>query len=135
MPLSAEDKLELLDIDARLDWAVDAGDVDGWVALFTLDGALEASYGSARGSDELKAMLQKLEGGFSKGKRHTTSNHRVEGDGDEARLSGYLVVFEREETPKVVATATYTDTYVRIGGAWKVRHRKLDLDRNGQDQS
>ena len=132
MPLSLEDKLTLLEIEAQFDWSIDRGDVEAWVDAWTEDGVFEASYGTARGRDELRKMLKELEAGFSAGKRHTTSNHLIEGDENEAKFSGYLIVFEREETPRVVATGTFTDTFVKQDGAWKVRHRKLVVDKGGQ---
>jgi ketosteroid isomerase-like protein len=139
MPVSLQDRLELLEIEARFDWFIDTGDIDGWVDHFTEDGVFEASYGTAHGRDELHRFMEKLESGFSKGKRHVSANHVVEGDGQEARVSGYLVVFEREQAPHVVATGTYVNTYRRTDSGWKVAHRKLDIDpgwkqANGADQ-
>ena len=133
MPLSVDDKLSLLEIEARFDWFIDRGDIDSWVVAWTEDGVFDASYASAYGHAELRSTLVKREEGFSKGKRHTTSNHLIEGDENEARVFGYLVAFEREEVPRVIATGIFTDTFVRRGGAWKVRHRKLVVDRNGQN--
>lgn len=128
MAVSIQDRLELLEIEARFDWFIDTGDIDAWVAHFAHDGVFEASYGTARGSRELRALMEKLESGFSKGKRHVSANHVIDGEADAPRVSGYLVVFEREDGARVVATGTYVNTYGRIGGAWKVTHRKLDID-------
>jgi hypothetical protein len=128
MAVSLQDRLELLEIEAQFDWFIDTGNIEGWVGRFAEDGVFEASYGTARGRDELRRFMEKLESGFSKGKRHVSANHVIEGDDREARVSGYLVVFEREQAPHVVATGTYVNTYRRIDGAWKVAHRKLDID-------
>jgi ketosteroid isomerase-like protein len=132
--LSQQDKLDILDVEARFDWAIDTANIKEWVSHFTEDGVFDASYGKASGSKELTAMMEKLESGFSKGKRHVTANHVIEGDGSGATVRGYLIVFEREKSPSVVATGIYTNTYVKDRGRWKVRHRKLDIDPSWQNK-
>lgn len=43
MTVSVEDRLAIGDLFARYMWAIDTGDVEGLVACFTEDGALENS--------------------------------------------------------------------------------------------
>lgn len=120
MTVTTEDQLALLDMEAMFDWAIDSGDIPAWVAGFTEDGIFEADYGKAQGTAELTKLMEDLEAGFSKGKRHVAANHRISGDQNDATVSGYLMVFEREKAPALVATGIYHNRYRKTADGWRI---------------
>ncbi len=129
MALTLEDRLDIIELCARFDLGIDTGEFEISVNTFAEDGTLEASYGSATGKANLMKFLDQLENsGFSKGKRHLSVNHVIEGEGDRATATNYLVVIEREKKPEIVATAIFHDTLRKINGTWQFVHRKLEID-------
>ena len=102
-------------------------DADAWASAFAEDGSFESPMGSASGVDDLRAWIE----GYlpnTRGKRHASACHVVAGDGETARHTGYLTVYETAEAPRIVATGEYTDELVKIDGRWVFTHRRLDVD-------
>lgn len=130
--LSNEDKVQIAELCARYARAVDDDDIDAWLATWSSDGELTAAFGSAKGTANLRALETRLQAGFSKGHRHVVANNIVDGEGHEATATSYLIIFEREHVPSVIATAVYYDTLRNIDGVWKFFKRDLRNDPNGK---
>jgi len=132
--LSNDDKAQIIELGYRYARAVDDDDIDAWLATWTSDGELTAAFGSARGLADLRALETRLQAGFSRGHRHVVANTIVEGDSKtaEATSTSYLIIFEREHSPSVIATAVYHDTLRNIDGLWKFSKRDLRNDPNGK---
>lgn len=129
--LSNDDRLQIIELGARYARAVDDDDIDSWLATWAPDGELTARFGSAKGTADLRALETRLQAGFSKGRRHVVVNTTVDGDRDEATATSYLIIFEREHMPSVIATAVYYDTLRKTDGHWKYLKRDLRNDPNG----
>lgn len=132
MTLTLENKAQIIELCARYVLAVDTNDIDTWLSTWTDDGVLDAGFGTAQGKTALRELEIKLEGGMSKGKRHLSVNHVVEGDDSTASATSYLVVLEREGHPAVVTTAVFTDTLKKVDGVWKFTRRHLAIDPSWQ---
>ena len=92
MPLSVTDRLEILDLAARYNHAVDSGDSEGVAALFIEDGALDAvATGEIRGRPAIAGYIASRPDGWQR-RRHFNSSPIIEGDGDRATLALYLLV-------------------------------------------
>ncbi len=128
MPLTPGDKIEIADLCSRYALAVDQNDIEAWLTTWTEDGEMDASFGSAKGAVQLRALEERAQGGSSKGKRHVVANLATEGDGNHATATSYLVIFERKKSPAVVATAVYKDTLRKVDGRWKFARRELRTD-------
>jgi hypothetical protein len=126
-PLTAYDRLDILDLYARAARAEDAGDAEEFVAAFTEEGVLEAPHGIFRGPDELRRYLVES-ASVRKGRRHLTANHVVTVEGDGARALADFVILEVDDAPRVLATGTYSDTIAREEGALRFSHRKVVPD-------
>ena len=123
------DKLAIQEATSNYFFAVDAADVDAYLAVWAEDGVSESSgLGNATGHEELRARFMKASQDFSKGKRHVVSNFAIEMQGDTATQRVYLLVVEREKKPAVEATAVYEDTLRRIDGTWKFTRRRQTID-------
>jgi ketosteroid isomerase-like protein len=57
MTLSTADRLEILDVIVRADWAVTRRDADAYVELFTEDAVLDGSHGHHAGREALRASV------------------------------------------------------------------------------
>ena len=100
MPPSVDDRLEILDLAARYNHAVDSGDHEGVAALFTDDGVIEATAtGPIAGRPAIAHYIASRPDGWRR-RRHFNSNAIIEGvpgDGDAARLAN---VAARAEPPR-----------------------------------
>jgi 3-phenylpropionate/cinnamic acid dioxygenase small subunit len=126
--LTVHDRLTIHEILARLDHAVDGGDWDGYIALFAEDGVLDTGWTApVAGTAAIRAWLVANEGNTS-GKRHVVSNAVIDETEEGVRATSYLTVIEREEIPRVVATALITDDLVRRGDGWAVARHTVRVD-------
>src|SRR5262245_46079215 len=65
--LTAQDYADIQQLYARYNWAIDAGDVEGYVALYTSDG----SFNTFNGAEGLRTFMKNVQGGT---RRHWNSN-------------------------------------------------------------
>ena len=124
MALSTEDKAAILELAARYSHAFDYGDTNTWVATFMEDGVLTDGQRSVKGTEELRAFSENHAKGEMNG-RHWTNNHVVEGDGDSATHSSYIMIIRMGETPTIEATGIYRDTLKKVDGEWRFTRREV----------
>jgi hypothetical protein len=79
------------------------------------------------GKAAIRAFLEATEGN-TRGKRHVATNVIVDGSGTEAVARSYLTVIEREDVPKVTATAVIEDHVVKRAGSWLVTKHIVRVD-------
>lgn len=61
-------------------------------------------------------------------RKHTVHNILIEVDGDQARATADLVMFDKNgDRPWFILTGKYTDHLVRDGGRWRFKNRQLAL--------
>ncbi|MBC7961228.1 MAG: nuclear transport factor 2 family protein [Vallitaleaceae bacterium] len=126
--LTAEDKFEILDVIARYNRAADLRDVEKTVSLYTDEGIIEGDFHTRRGKAGLRQDLPgifEMEGTL---KRHISTNHIIEGDGNTATVYSMLVVLEGETFPSVGATVDITDEFRKEGGRWLIARHHLKID-------
>jgi 3-phenylpropionate/cinnamic acid dioxygenase small subunit len=135
MKLSADDRLEILDLAARYCDAIDAGHYDEWIALFDPAGALEWPGGKAVGASALKQFTIDHQADPNRGgapnARHWTANHVVRTDGEEVRMTSYFYVTVNKSfgsDARIVATGTYRDTLTRSAKGWRFKVREIEFD-------
>lgn len=128
MSLTIEERLAAHELLARLDHAVDAQDWDRYLSHFALDARMEPGFAPpVEGLAAIREFLVATEGG-TRGKRHIASNVILDEVGAHVVATSYLLVIEREDVPKVVATACITDTLVRRDGSFKVLTHQVQVD-------
>lgn len=128
MALDIADRLTIHELIARLDHAVDAQAWDDYLSHFDPEATMDPGFAPpVSGREAIRAFLVQTEGG-TRGKRHVASNVVVDGSGSEAVATSYLVVIEREDIPRVVATARIVDTLVRRDGRWLVARHQVSVD-------
>ena len=128
MSLSFEDRLSLHELLAQLDHAVDHQDWDTYMASFHPDAKLDPGFAPpVQGAQAIREFLVATEG-HTRGKRHVATHVVVRGQGDQALVRSYLTVIEREDIPRVVATAWIEDTLVRGPEGWLVVSHVVRVD-------
>ena len=90
MSLSAEDRLEIIEIAARACYATDHFEAEAWADLFTDDGIVKVGDDLIlEGHAALIEYMRRKNADHIR-KRHLASNGVVEGDGDTARMRAHV---------------------------------------------
>ena len=128
MPLSVDDRLEILELMARYNHCADGGDGEGFADTFTDDALFEGSMSSARGRAELVEVIA-AGGGLWK---HWLNSPIIEGDGDEATMRVYLLRLHQDRSRDgergIGAVGRYHDTLRRVAGRWRFARREVFVD-------
>ncbi len=130
LPVSAEDRHEIHDLLGRYVWAVDTGDVDGIVSLFTPDGIVRYGDGEAYESrDGIRRFARLVTGNRgTRGRMHLNLPLFMVRLENGVTLRSYLCVVQWVAEPerKAIRTLSYSDdTCVRTGDGWRIKERVI----------
>ncbi len=130
MPLAAEDHLAILNLIARYNHAIDLGNPEMWADCFTEDGEFDARpVTHCHGRADLLEFCGRSQGRT----RHWTSNLLVEGEGDTATASLYLMAVTPGAIAEPGVTGVYHDQLVKQDGDWKIKRRALAFEEPPKD--
>lgn len=129
MPLSVADRLDIQELLARYNHAIDSGDAAAWAATFAADGAFTSGGQTRTGTQELRAFAADFAARMP-GSRHWMNNAVAGGDGGQATMRCYLQLLKTGggEPATLVGTARYEDTLRRVDGAWRSVSRTVVRD-------
>ncbi|TAJ19684.1 MAG: nuclear transport factor 2 family protein [Dehalococcoidia bacterium] len=129
MPLTLADRLDIQELLARYNHAIDSGDITTWAACFTADGAFTSGGRTSTGTKELEEFAANFHSRMP-GSRHWNNNIVIEGEGDSATMRCYLQLLKtgNGEPATLVTTARYEDTLRRVDGAWRFASRTVVRD-------
>lgn len=121
MPLTAEDREEMIELVARYNYAIDSRDAEAWADTFTEDGRFYVPpKHDVRGREALIAFI----GSFGPpGGHHWTTNFLIEGDGDDATMLVESIFIRGGDAG---GRGRYVNTMKRVGGRWKFAERKAE---------
>jgi hypothetical protein len=130
--LSALDQLEIRDVVSRYAWALDTGDVDGFVACFCRDGALvwDAFEAPERwvGADALRHFAEFFRSlPSSAGRQHHVTNTVINAtDGGACARSYVAVALRQGDGPHALhVMGYYEDAFRRQDGQWRLAERVI----------
>jgi len=128
--LSAEDRLDVMDLIARYAYTLDGGDLDGYVNNFAPDGVLFEAHRGREAIRSYVAMLmrERRAGPLPNGDvayRHFVGSPVIDGADDRATVHSYLLWVNMGSDPPVSAAAEYTDQVVKLDGRWFFAARSL----------
>ncbi len=129
MKLEAKDILDIIQLTATFDNALDSENIEKYLTTFHEDGELSGFWGSTQGIDNLRIQFPQLLDSFARGRRHLLTNHEIEGDGDTATMYCYLTVFNRD-TSTMAGSGTFDDELIKVNGKWLFKKRVLSADPN-----
>lgn len=130
MAVSPSDWIEIRELTARFNRAIDDGDAAAFADTFTADGSLEFNGGafSRRGRE----ALTEFAGESAYGNVHITTDAIIEVDGDRARQRcTVLLAWRRKDRTKVLfqLTGRYDDELERLPQGWRFKRRLVELDK------
>ena len=123
MDLVVEEKLQIGALVAMYCHALDSGDLESIVALFSDDAVFETSRNTFTGKESIRGFF-KRNMAEDENERHFTSNHLISGGKDRAYHSCYYQVVLRGNVG-IKATGVYQDHLIRVDEKWKFQHRKI----------
>jgi SnoaL-like domain len=74
MELTASDKLEIMELAACFEMALDKEEVENYLAIFVEDGIVQGFWGTATGKEQLRQGFYAMLDTFARGRRHCTTN-------------------------------------------------------------
>ena len=129
MPLSSEDRLDILELAARYSRALDRGEPDTLREVFTENAIWESSAAGERRGHE--AIISEFRDRATQAhtRKHWISNPVIEGDGNSATMTLDLLVFHLDGGDLQLGTSgTYEDRLDRGTKGWRIAHRKISVD-------
>jgi len=120
------DKESIRDLARRYAHCVWQRDADGAADLFAEDGVMDT--GESDPLEGREAILTTYRATFAAAEfRPFVHNHVVELDGDRASGTCYLDLRAMAGETPMTGYGYYDDEYVRVGGEWKFKRRKLNM--------
>lgn len=125
--LAVADELDIRQVIARLNHALDAADYQLYASFFTPSAVFASDFGDATGPQQIAQALEASRPLITN-KRHVAANLVISGSGNQAIVTSYLIVFERAESLTYVGSAINVDTLEKQGGQWLVTRHESTLD-------
>lgn len=131
---TVEDRLDILALNAKYNWASYDRDPEAYADCYTPDGVYESANTGSRneGREQLAAgMAAARDSAWSMG--HISADALIEIDGDTARQRVFVLLYRRESPTgenQFFATGWYDDHLVRTPDGWRYRHRRSFIDRS-----
>jgi hypothetical protein len=128
--LSAEDRLDILELFSRYAWSYDCSDVEGVINTFTEDAVIEA-FGSeaARGHDGIRpfmAMLYDVERGDAIW-QHLNDHHVFSGQGNQCQVYNYWTLVQTlDGETSVRSNGFYITDCVKVNNQWLMSRRNIN---------
>jgi hypothetical protein len=124
--LTPKDYMEIEQLYAAYNHAIDSGDAETWANTFTPDG----SFNRFAGHDALVGFIgtwrEKMNGA---NRRHWNTNLRILATPEGASGSVYLMLVDvSTKPPSIIGTAMYADVLVKTKDGWRFKQRTTKPD-------
>jgi uncharacterized protein (TIGR02246 family) len=134
--MSAQDRLEVMELIGRYQQCIDGGDAEAYASNFVPDGVVEWASGVRRGRDEIREWVAGMFAGGRVGAEPAQVRHFVglpyihRGDSERCAVRTYMVLFTYNDEGEVVASShwTYLDDVVKVDGEWLFEKRYMQQD-------
>ncbi|MET0532744.1 MAG: nuclear transport factor 2 family protein [Steroidobacter sp.] len=126
-PLTTQDYVEIQQLYARYNHAIDSGDSEGWAATFVPDGVFNEKF-AGRGQllEFMKVWKEKMNGA---NRRHWNSNLSITPAAQGANGTVLLMLLDvSTKPPSIVMTGQYTDVLVKTADGWRFKSRVVKND-------
>jgi hypothetical protein len=131
----AEDRAAIEDLQARYLFAMDFGDPDLYVTMFTEDGVLDIGNGEIKGRKAIRDVIAKMpnsrttESGLRPASgRHNISNIVVKVNGNKATSRAYWFHYSNNNPERrgvFSGYGHYEDELVKVNGQWLFTKRRI----------
>ncbi|MFN0096801.1 MAG: nuclear transport factor 2 family protein [Dehalococcoidia bacterium] len=128
MALSVADQLEIQQLYANYNHAIDFGRGAEWAATFTPDGVFNSGQGTFTGTEQLQGFVAGFAAQLKA--RHWTNNLVVDGDGAKASGACYLLLWRLQAgaAPSVLVSGVYHDELAKTADGWRFTSRRVAPD-------
>jgi hypothetical protein len=123
--LTAQDLVEIQQLYAKYNWALDSGDSQGYAATFTQDG----TFNNNVGHDAIVKFADTFHAGMGAHVKHWNTNLMIQPSAEGATGQVYLVLVDFATKPPTIATsASYSDQLVKTPQGWRFKKRQTKGD-------
>ena len=124
--LTTQDYIDIEQLYAQYNHAIDSGDAEGWAAMFTPQGSFNRFTGHDALVGFIKQWREKMNGA---NRRHWNSNLRITPAADGASGVVLLMIVDvGTQPPSIVMTGQYTDSLVKTPHGWRFKSREVKGD-------
>lgn len=124
--MTADDYMEIQQLYARYNMAIDMGDAEGWAATFTPDGVFQTFNGHDALVGFINTWKERMKGGNM---RHWNSNLAITPTADGASGAVYLLLVDISAKPPAIQSASmYKDQLVKTANGWRFKNRQVKGD-------
>ena len=127
MPLTTDDVIEIQMLYARYNTAIDTGDGATFGGLFVPDGVFNPGHTLCEGRDAIAEFGIKTHEMMPL-MRHNATNIVIDGEGDSATGSAFLIGYIAGADHKVITTGRYQDKLTKTGDGWRFTERVYHAD-------
>lgn len=137
--LSAEDRLDIIELFAKYAWAINSGDAEGVLQCFTEDASLDHLWqGKMHGHAEIRRAFEELwydRPSWWIGRQHLANHFLITREGDGARVKAFYSILQfnvEYRTNFVFGIGTWDNYCVKRNGTWLFQSLKVNawMDRN-----
>jgi actinorhodin biosynthesis protein ActVIA len=123
--LTSDDLVEIQQLYAKYNWALDSGDSQGYAATFTPDGV----FNNNAGHDAIVKFADTFHAGVGTHVKHWNTNLMITPSATGASGQVYLVLVDYATKPPTIFTsATYADELVKTPQGWRFKKRTTKGD-------
>lgn len=134
---SAQDRMEIYELYARYSWALDTGDTDRYVALFTSDAEAteetrEGGLEVRKGHEEIRKLVLKFHNRSEfPGHQHQMAqlvfdpDPRGRADHWVVRSYAWATINRPPASPHLHWCGHVRDVVAKVDGEWKIRHKAI----------
>jgi hypothetical protein len=124
--LTTQDYIDIEQLYAQYNHAIDGCDAEGWAATFTPDGTFMRFTGKEALVGFVKQWCERMNGA---NRRHWNTNLRITPSSDGASGTVMLMLLDVSARPASIAnTGTYSDALVRTPDGWRFKSRTIKGD-------
>jgi hypothetical protein len=118
--LTAEDRLEIMDLLARYCQAQDDGSPGDFLACFIPDAEMDVTYRTVAGEAEMQAFADYFAAKPGRPWQHHVTTTSMQGDAERCRVRSYMLLFTRnaQGESQLSGHADYLDECVKVDGRW-----------------
>ena len=127
MGLTTDDTINILQLYSRYNTAIDTGDGSDFGACFVPDGIFDNGMKVIEGRSDIAEFAAQTHSAMP-GLRHNAVNIVIEGDGESAAGSAFLIGYLVDGGYKVIVTGRYTDELSKAGEGWRFTKRVFKAD-------
>lgn len=125
--LTTQDYIDIEQLYATYNHAIDSGDAEAWAATFTPDGTFNTRFTGKEGlMGFIKLWREKMNGA---NRRHWNSNLRITPSAEGANGTVMLMLLDvGTKPPSIASTGMYTDVLVKTPTGWRFKTRQVKGD-------